>query len=140
MEHSTEPTQTHPHVLMAGDSRDVWNIRRILNSLPHDAYGQVFVEVASPVQMEDMPAPDGITVTWLRRDLAYSEIREATGALRGETMVRAVQAWASEWMPSDCACACGCGSETYFVWIGCSMSPRVDELYSTLGVSIGGAE
>lgn len=135
MEHNPEVgTQ---HILMAGDSRDVWNLRRILASLPPTAYGQVFVEVESAAEIQDMPTPDGITVSWLRRDQMHDASTGELGLPRGEAVALAVRAWADEWMPGDTQCACGCGTEVFYVWIGCSMSPSVDELYSTLGVTLG---
>ncbi len=111
------------HFLLVGDSTDIGTLRETVRRLPVDGYGQIFVEVASQMQVEQWSVPCGISVTWLCRD------RRADALVpRGELVVRAVDAWVAEWMPAP-------GDEQevpYILWIGCSSSDRVDRLYREL--------
>ncbi|AYF98717.1 SIP domain-containing protein [Protaetiibacter intestinalis] len=122
-----------PHFLLVGDSRDIPAISGMLTRLPVGSFGQVYLEVASAIQMRRLPAPDRVSVTWLCRDRQAS----ASGAIapRGELAARAAAAWVSEWMPED--------SDTrphpYIMWIGCSTSAPVSELYRRLADRLGDA-
>lgn len=113
------------HFLIVGDAADIPLIRESLDRLPVDAYGQVFVEVASEMQIQRLAAPVGVTVSWLSRDAAV----RSRGPLppRGELAARAIEAWCAEWSPQDET------EQTFVLWIGCSSSGRVDELYRQLG-------
>lgn len=86
----------------------------ILSTLPRNAYGQVFVEVASEVQIERLATPARVAVTWLVRGTA-------SGPARGELLVRAVDGWLAEWAPAmDLAS---------IAWIGCSARPEIAHRY-----------
>jgi len=77
-------------VLAAGRASEAGEIAEWLRALPEDAYGKVFVE-ASAEEMrvrEALVAPEGVSVTWLRRDPS------ATGAV----LAVAVHAWLEEWL------------------------------------------
>lgn len=77
-------------VLAAGRASETGEISEWLRTLPEDAYGKVFVE-ASAAEMsagETLPAPEGVSVTWLRSDPS------ATGVV----LARAVHAWLEEWL------------------------------------------
>ena len=90
------------------------------------AVQQVFLEVGSVIQIQRLPLPEAMSVTWLRRD-EHSSVVDAVPP-RGELVTRAVSAWISEWMPEDL-----CEHATpYVLWIGCSASERVDRLYEEL--------
>lgn len=124
----TPDTNPAPHVLLAGDSGDVPAIRRMLQSLPEGAWGQVLIEVAVGVQVHRWPMPAGIGLTWLRRD----SVRGGTGmAPRGELLARAVDAWTSEWIPEQSSRPCD------IVWIGCTASPRIAVLHHDLAERFG---
>lgn len=115
--------------MIAGDSRDLHAIRRLLEGLPNDAYGQVFIEVAADVQITPLPSPVGVSVAWLQRSsFGRPEASPRFGAARGETLERAVLAWTSEWLEPGCQCSQG----PFYVWIGCAMSPSVDRLHVAL--------
>jgi NADPH-dependent ferric siderophore reductase len=115
--------------MMAGDSRDLPALRRILTQLPLDSYGQVFIEIVAEVQIVPLSAPAGVTVTWLRRDsFGQGDSRRTFGSARGETIERAVLAWTSEWVEPGCQC----GQSPFYVWVGCAMSPSVDRLHMVL--------
>jgi len=120
--------ETRPRFLIAGDATDVPQIRDMLGRLPVSAYGQVYVEVASPIQVERWSVPEGMTVTRLRRDL--SSLASGVTVPRGELVRRAVAAWVDEWLPGDSEQPC-------VLWIGCATSPRVDDLYRDLSHRLG---
>ncbi len=90
----------------------------ILATLPRDAYGQVFVEVASAVQIERLVTPARVAVTWLVRDTA------AGMAARGELLVRAVDGWLAEWAPAM--------DDRSIAWVGCSADPQVADRYRAI--------
>lgn len=117
--HVSEPT----HFLIVGDSTDLPLLRHMLGRLPVDAYGQMFIEVATAVQVHDWAGPDGLAVTWLVRE------RSRRFRPRGEAAAQAMLAWVSEWMPEDQ----DAHSAPYVMWIGCSMSTVMDRLYRQLG-------
>jgi len=109
-----------PTVLLAGDSTDLRDLRALAATLPADAYGQVYVEVASPVQIEQLVTPVRVAVTWLVRE------RDTDIAVRGELLTAAVDAWIDEWMPA------GVRNDHRIAWIGCACAPRIADRYRTL--------
>ncbi len=114
------------HFLLVGDSTDLATILDTVARLPVNAYGQIFIEVASDVQIQRWRVPLGMSVSWLRRDRLSSVV--GTIAPRGELVARAVAAWVAEWMPEHH----GDHELPYVLWIGCSASDRVDQLYREL--------
>ncbi|MFE6736093.1 siderophore-interacting protein [Microbacterium sp. NPDC057650] len=70
-------------VLIAGDETAAPAICAIVQSLPAEARGEVFVEVPTAADALELDAPDGVRVTWLGRD----------GASHGERLTVAVHAW-----------------------------------------------
>jgi NADPH-dependent ferric siderophore reductase len=109
-----------PTVLLAGDGADLRDLRALLAILPVDAYGQVYVEVASAVQIERLEVPARVAVTWLERE------RETSSAVRGALLTTAVDAWIDEWMPA------GVRNDGRIAWIGCAAAPRIATRYRTL--------
>ena len=107
-----------PTVLLLGDSTDLAELGVILSTLPRDAYGQVFVEVASEVQIECLATPARVAVTWLVRET------EAGMTTRGEQLVRAVDGWLTEWAPAMDARS--------IVWVGCSARPEIADRYRAI--------
>jgi NADPH-dependent ferric siderophore reductase len=122
------PAGSSPHIMMAGDSRDLPAMARVFASLPRDAYGQVFIEIVSAVQVVPLAVPAGVSVSWLRRDHVDAESGHTFGSARGEAIERAVLAWAAEWIEPGCTC----GEHSFYVWVGCALSPSVDRLHSAL--------
>ncbi|MEQ6899198.1 SIP domain-containing protein [Microbacterium sp. KR10-403] len=119
-------TAVAPHYLLVGETSDIPLLRTIVERLPLDAYGQIFVEVIGHGQIQDWDVPENMTLTWLRRDLssrAYGGV-----ALRGEVASRAVMAWVSEWIPERKSAR----DLPYILWIGCSANDEVDRLYHHL--------
>lgn len=110
------------HFLMIGDGDDIPMIQTILRRLPVDAYGQVMVEVATPLVATELEAPDGVGVTWMyryREGSPFAPVRE-----RGELAARAIRAWMVEWMPDDDS-----HEVPLVLWIGCSENEHVDRTY-----------
>jgi NADPH-dependent ferric siderophore reductase len=123
---TSRPGGAHPQVLLAGDTTDLAAIRRILSGLPEDAYGQVYLEIVSPIQIRPVERPEGVSLTWLRRDLVPHGLLEI--APRGELIRSAVSAWVAEWMPEEASE----GRDEIYLWVGCNASPRVGSMYREL--------
>jgi NADPH-dependent ferric siderophore reductase len=109
-----------PTVLLAGDSADLPELRALIATLPQDAYGQVYVEVAAPVQVEPLATPVRVAVTWL--------VRETPAGLhaRGELLARAVDAWTAEWLPA------GVRDARRIAWVGCAAAPAIADRFRTM--------
>jgi NADPH-dependent ferric siderophore reductase len=110
-----------PTVLLAGDASDLRDLRAVVATLPTDAYGQVYVEVASTVQVERLATPPRVAVTWLVR-----ERDDAPMAARGALLAAAVDGWIAEWMPP------GVRDDRRIAWIGCVAAPRIADRYRVL--------
>jgi NADPH-dependent ferric siderophore reductase len=119
------------HFLLVGDGADLGTLRGIVDRLPVDAYGQIFVEVATRAQVRRWDVPAGMTVSWLRRDRVASLLGGL--APRGELVARAVTAWVAEWIPEERSDR----ALPYVLWIGCSASDQVDRLYRHLARRFG---
>lgn len=65
---SSPPPEGADWTLVAGDETALPAIGRWLEEWPPGARGQVFVEVERPEHRQDLPVPDGVTLTWLSRD------------------------------------------------------------------------
>lgn len=116
------------HFLIAGEGADRAAIRGAVARLPVDAYGQVFVEVASGIQVERWPTPASVSITWLFRDGAAAR---GNPVARGELIERAVTSWVAEWMPGKSS-----GREIpYVMWLGCASNARIDQLCERLAWS-----
>lgn len=120
------PYSTSAHFLLVGDSADLATLQGIVARLPVNAYGQIFIEVASELQIQNWRVPTGMTVSWLCRDRASSVVGAV--AHQGELVARAVSAWVAEWMPERH----GSQASPYVLWIGCAASDHVDGLYQEL--------
>jgi len=77
-------------VLLAGDETAVPAISSIVEQLPRDARGCVFLEVPTPGDVLQLDAPEGVTVHWCAR----SETR----AGHGERLVEAVRGWTARYV------------------------------------------
>ena len=75
------PARSHA-LLLAGDETAVPAIAAICESLPDDAFGEVFLEVPHPEDRWTLVAPEGVRVHWLGRD----------GVAHGSLLVPAVEA------------------------------------------------
>jgi NADPH-dependent ferric siderophore reductase len=79
-------------LLLAGDETATPAVCSILESLPSDASGAVFLEVPSQADILQLRAPERVSVTWLPRNASV-----AGTAGYGELLTEAVRAWAAEW-------------------------------------------
>lgn len=113
------------HFLLVGDEGDIAMIHTILRRLPVDAYGQVYIEVDGARPLPSLAMPEGMELTWLRRD---SRVRRGGSAHdHGALAAGVIDVWLQEWMPDADA-----AEEPYVIWIGCTASGRVDLLYRDL--------
>jgi NADPH-dependent ferric siderophore reductase len=85
-----QPALADRILLLAGDETAVPAIAAIVERLPATARGEVLLEVPHPDDALDLPAPDGLTVTWLPR----------RGAPHGSLLVPAVRAAAERLVPA----------------------------------------
>lgn len=104
-------------VLAAGNLTDLPGLRAWCEALPEQSYGQVFIEVFSPIQIETLHTPAGVSVTWICRELlrpsALPGAGMKIGPARGEALVTAVDAWLNEWYRPES------GTERHFkMWMG----------------------
>ncbi|MFC9561330.1 siderophore-interacting protein [Agromyces sp. NPDC056965] len=90
-------------LLIAGDETAVPAVGAILEQLPADARGAVFLEVPEAGDALELPAPAGVDVHWLSRGdtPAAPEAEERYG----ERLVEAVTEWADAWVEADPAAA-----------------------------------
>lgn len=86
-------------LLLAGDEHALETIRMILATLPAKSRGQVFIEVQSQGDVEQLDAPGRFAVCWLVRD-------------RGQSIRRSVDAWLAEMLPVSAF-----GESTVYSWI-----------------------
>lgn len=114
-------------VLAAGAVSDLPALRAWCDALPVDSYGQVFIEVFSPIQIEDLHAPVGLNVTWLCRELLDSVAAPGTRPAHGEALVAAADAWLNEWYrPAS-------GIERHFtMWLGAHSTEVVHNYWKHL--------
>ena len=94
-------------ILLAGDESSLDVIRTILATLPANARGQVFVEVASAAEVEMLDAPGRFSICWLVRD-------------RGQQLQRSVDAWLSEMLPVS-----GLEDHEVYAWIAGAGAPHL---------------
>ncbi len=75
-------------LLLAADETGVERVATLLGALPAGTKGRAFLEVPAAADVRELPAPGGVTVSWL--------VREHSGSAPGEALGRAVRAWLSE--------------------------------------------
>ena len=101
-------------VLFAGDASSVPTLRAMLAALPICARGQVFVEVDTAAQIEELPSPGRVTVTWLARDRRSGAPGSGLACASGEAVERAVRAWLAEMYVDADALA----EAEHVIWLG----------------------
>jgi NADPH-dependent ferric siderophore reductase len=80
-------------VLIAGDETAAPAICAIVESLPPDASGAVFLEVPTAADSLQLTAPAGVEVTWLARD--------GHAGRHGTLLRESVGRWADGWMAAE---------------------------------------
>ncbi|MEE6261101.1 siderophore-interacting protein [Plantactinospora sonchi] len=86
-----QPALAGRTLLLAGDETAVPAIAAILERLPAGSRGEAVLEVPHPEDLLDLPAPPGVTVTWLPR----------SGAPHGSRLIPAVRAAAERLIPTS---------------------------------------
>ena len=124
--------QPSERILIAGGVDDIPEMTRMLEDLPENAYGQVFVEAALAEQVRTLPAPPRVTVTWLLRSARTSAVSPLVFADHGEALAHALTGWAAEWCVADC-------EPRTSVWIGCADSPWVERARSVVQIELADA-
>ncbi|MFC6714814.1 siderophore-interacting protein [Branchiibius cervicis] len=81
-------------LLVGGDETALPAIGRLLQEWPAGVGGQVFVEIADPAEEQDLPVPDGVTLTWLHR----------RGVAAGHSSVLADAVMAMPWRDGEVYC------------------------------------
>jgi NADPH-dependent ferric siderophore reductase len=98
-------------ILLAGDLSSLPQFRALLATLGPRSTGQVFIEVDSADQIEELATPPRFAVCWLDRS-------------RGQQLRRSVDAWLSEMLPVS-----GVEEHSVYAWIpadGAARSLRSD--------------
>jgi NADPH-dependent ferric siderophore reductase len=101
-------------VLFAGDASSVPTLRAMLAALPICARGQVFVEVDTAAEIEPLPSPGRVTVSWLARDRRSGAPGSGSSCAPGEAVERAVRAWLAEMYVDAEALA----EAEHLIWLG----------------------
>ena len=94
-------------LLLAGDETALATIRVILATLPATARGQVFVEVQSERDIQQLAAPGRFAVCWLVRD-------------RGQALRQSVDAWLTEMLPVTAF-----GASNVYAWVAADGAARL---------------
>ncbi len=95
------PSEQFDCVLAAGDAGDLPGIRAWCAALPEDAYGQIFIEIFTPIQIEQLDAPAGVSINWICRERLRESTRPGIGIPRCQALATAVDAWLDEWYRSE---------------------------------------
>lgn len=114
-------------VLAAGDVADIDGLRAWCSMLPDDAYGQIFMEVFSPIQIVTLPTPPRVGVTWICREQLRSSTRPGIGIPRGQALADAVDAWLDEWLRADPATG-----RSFLLWTGARSSSIMNSFWIRL--------
>ncbi|WP_053352166.1 SIP domain-containing protein [Leucobacter musarum] len=114
-------------VLAAGDASDLTQLGEWLRELPDTAYGRVFIEVFSEIQIETLPTPPHVGVTWLCREQREQSPRPGLGRRRGEALAGAVDAWFDEWLWAD-----GEAVRNIQLWMGARTSSVMQTYWMSL--------
>lgn len=83
-------------VLIAGDDSVVLMIQAMLDALPANARGQVFIEVDDARGLPPLVSPGRVTVTWLGRSVRSGAPGTGEPCRHGVALDRAVRAWVGE--------------------------------------------
>ena len=94
---------TREEFFIAVDEEHLLELATITATMPWCASGQIFIEVSDKNKITELSVPDRISVRWLVR--AERTGAPGTGARcgKGETLIRATHAWASEMCPETAA-------------------------------------
>lgn len=105
-------------LLIAGDETVVPTIQALLDTLPANARGQVFVEVEDARGLPPLTAPGRFTVTWLGRATRSGAPGTGERCGHGVALDRAVRAWAGEMSVLGEATPWSDDRHDFCAWIG----------------------
>lgn len=104
---------TAEEFLLVGDETALPAIANILAALPPHASGAAFLEVPSNGDVQHLPHPPGLALTWLPRARSEAAAGTVTGAVtgdRGDALCTAVFAWLDARVAEECPGRPGSGS------------------------------
>ncbi|TCO38561.1 siderophore-interacting protein [Rathayibacter tanaceti] len=104
--------------LIAGDETVVPWIQSILDALPINARGQVFIEVDDARGLPPLAAPGRVCVTWLGRSERSGAPGTGERCFRGVALDRAVRAWMGEMSVVDGDYPWADARHDFCAWIG----------------------
>jgi len=92
--HAPQWEDIHGAILLAGDANDIPEMVDIAWRLPGCASVTMFIEAATPVQVQHVDVPENVGVTWLVRGAPGISHPAGRGGAR---LGMAVHAWCAEW-------------------------------------------
>ncbi|ROQ54614.1 siderophore-interacting protein [Rathayibacter sp. PhB152] len=104
--------------LIAGDETVVPWIQSMLDALPANARGQVFVEVDDARGLPPLSAPGRVCVTWLGRSQRSGAPGTGLACARGVALDRAVRAWMGEMSVVDGDYPWADDRHDFCAWVG----------------------
>lgn len=115
------------YVLAGALITDLPELERWCATLPHDAWGTVFVEVFTPQQIRTVNTPPQVSVIWLCRE--NRAFLTATGHCppKGALLTRALDAWLDEWVRAD-----PFAGDHYYIWAGGRSTPALSSYWAQL--------
>lgn len=125
MKETARDRAAKPLYLIAGDYRDYFSIRNIVETLPNDAYGQIFIEITDPEQIQDFDRPRRMQLTWLTVGNTDSSAQSDT------RLCQAVTGWLAEWQVAD-----GEQHQKLELWLGGIMNPQVSAQWQNLSMQL----
>lgn len=120
-------------VLAAGDASDLPALREWCAQLPEGSYGQVFIEVFSPIQIEPLDTPRRVGVTWICREYVNPGPRAGVSIPRGQALATAVDAWLDEWLRADPA-----SGRSFTMWKGGRSTPVMCDFWTRIENELAG--
>ncbi|WP_208856957.1 SIP domain-containing protein [Rathayibacter oskolensis] len=115
--------------LIAGDETVVPWIQSLLDALPANARGQVFIEVDDVHGIPPLAAPGRVSVTWLGRSTRSGAPGTGERCGHGVALDRAVRAWVGEMSVVDRDYPWADDRHDFCAWIG-GAGPLIGELAS----------
>lgn len=139
MDRNTPDLSQHAHVepgqlecvIAAADVGDLRGLRAWCAALPPHVYGQIFIEVFAPYQIEPFPTPQHVGVTWICREQLRPSTRPGVGIPRGQALADAVDAWLDEWIRADA------GYWHFSLWMGARSSSIMRSFWFRVEAELG---
>lgn len=115
-------------VLAGANAHDIAGLRDWCASLPHSAYGRVFIEADAPEHICDLPTPPNVGVTWLIAQRADpAALGDEPQHQPGTGLARAIDAWLDEWMRAD-----PLSGRHFSLWTGARDLPEMRDFWDRI--------